>query len=161
MDTLYDRDPNFYALMVDGRVDVDELVKTLSLISGLKAVRVMVWVISFLTIATSILGVEMRLCDSIESYVKTKSKHSKWISIVIAVGLLSAIAIFIPGAFIAILGFAGMILSILAILVPTYILVVGKFKNVYYASTVNKFMLAGSVIMGIAIIVCELINIAF
>jgi tyrosine-specific transport protein len=158
---IYDCDPDFYALMVEGKVDVGELIKALSLISGLKAIRVMVWVISFLTMATSILGVGRGLCDSIESYIKTKSKHSKWISIIIAVGLPTAIAIFIPGAFIAILGFAGMILSVLAILLPIYILVVGKFKNVYYTSTTNKFMLIGSVIIGIVVILCEVINITF
>jgi tyrosine-specific transport protein len=158
---IYNYDPDFYALMVEGRVDVDELVKVLSLISGVKVIQVMVWVISFLAIATSILGVGIGLCDSIESYVKTKSRHSKWISVIIAVGLPTAIAIFIPSAFIAILGFAGMILSVLAILLPIYILIAGKFKNVYYASTTNKFMLASSVIMGIAVILCEVINIAF
>jgi tyrosine-specific transport protein len=156
---IYNYDPDFYALMVDGKVDVSELVRVLSLVSGLKVIQVMVWVISFLTMATSVLGVGMGLCDSIESHIKTKFKHSKWISVIVAVGFPAIIAIFVPGAFIAILGFAGMILSVLAILLPIYILLVGRFKKAYYASTTNKFMLMGSVIIGIAIILCEVINI--
>jgi tyrosine-specific transport protein len=157
---IYDRNPDFYALMVDGKVDVSELVRELGLISGLKMTRVMVWIISFLTIATSALGVGMGLCDSIKSYVRAKVKHSQLISVTVTVGLPAAIAVYTPGAFIAILGFAGMILAVLAILLPIYILIAGNFKNVYYASTANKFMLLGSVVAGVTVIVCEVINIA-
>ncbi|MDR0418302.1 MAG: hypothetical protein LBH08_02615 [Puniceicoccales bacterium] len=158
---IYNYDLDFYTSIVDGKVDIGELVKTLGMISGLKTIQVMVWIISFLAIATSALGVGMGLCDSIESYMKIKNKHSKWISIAIAIGIPSVIAIIVPSAFIVILGFAGMMLSVLAILLPIYILAVGKFENVYYASTTNKFMLAGSAIMGVVIILCETINIAF
>jgi tyrosine-specific transport protein len=158
---IYNYDPDFYALMVRGEVDVSELIRALSLISGLKVIQIMVWVISFLMIVTSIFGVGLGLCDSVESYIKTRFKHSRLGAVIIAVGVPTVIAIFVPGAFITILGFAGMILSVLAILLPIYILVAGKFKNVYYSSTTNRLMLAGSVIMGIAIILCEVINIAF
>jgi tyrosine-specific transport protein len=147
--------------MVDGRVDIGELVRTLGLISGLKSIQAMVWAISFLAIVTSALGVGMGLSDSLESYVKTKIKHSKLISVILSVGLPTVIAIYIPGAFIAILGFAGMILSVLAILLPIYILLAGKFKNAYYPSTTNKIMLLGAVAIGIAIILCEVSNIVF
>ncbi|MDR1590476.1 MAG: hypothetical protein LBR92_00545 [Puniceicoccales bacterium] len=158
---IYNYDPNFYTLMIEEKVDVSELVRVLSLISGLKAVQIMVWVISFLVIATSVLGVGIGLCDSVEAYVKGKCKHSRLIAVVIAVGVPAIIAIFVPGAFIKILGFAGMILSVLAILLPIYILVAGKFKNIYYSVLTNRFLLIGSVIMGLAIILCEIVSIIF
>jgi hypothetical protein len=54
-----------------------------------------------------------------------------------------------------------MLLSLLAIVLPICVFAVGQFENVYYASTNNKFMLAGSAIMGVVIILCKTINIAF
>jgi tyrosine-specific transport protein len=146
--------------MIKGAINVGELVRVLSLISGLKIIQIMVWVISFLTIGTSIFGVGLGLCDSVESYIKTHFKHSRLWAVIISVGLPTVIAVFVPGAFITILGFAGMILSVLAILLPIYILMAGKFKKIYYASVANRLLLAGSVVAGVAIILCELINIA-
>jgi hypothetical protein len=100
--------------------------------------------------ATSLLGGGMGLCDSIESHVTTEFAHSKWISILDVTGFPAIIAIFVPGVFIAILGHAGMILSVLAILLPIYIFVGRRCKKVYYASITNNFMLVGSLIIGVA-----------
>ncbi|WP_081497552.1 MULTISPECIES: aromatic amino acid transport family protein [spotted fever group] len=57
---------------------------------------------SALAIVTSILGVGVGLCDSLKpAYI---------------------VAVVVPNAFITILGFAGMILVIIAILLPVYLL---------------------------------------
>jgi tyrosine-specific transport protein len=49
---IYTSDLDFYASIVDGKVDIGELIKTLGMIFGLKTIQVMVWIISFLAIAT-------------------------------------------------------------------------------------------------------------
>ncbi|MDR3317609.1 MAG: hypothetical protein LBS71_02270 [Puniceicoccales bacterium] len=155
---IYDRNPDLYASMVAGKIDVDGLVKELSLISGVEAIHALVWGISFLAIATSALGVGIGLRDSIELYMGIKVKWSRLLAAMITVAPPCIVAIVVPNAFIVILGFAGMILSFLAILLPIYILIAGKFKTAHYPSTRNKWILAGSFITGILIIAFEIGN---
>jgi hypothetical protein len=114
--------------MVDGKVSVSELASVLSCVPGGKVPQIMVWIILFLTMATSVLGVGMELCDSIEHQIKTKFQHWTWISVIVAVCYFAITEIFDPGTCSAIRGCPGMILSVLAILlsIDIYLLEDGR-----------------------------------
>lgn len=68
------------------------------------------------------------------------------------------IAIIIPNAFITVLGFAGLILSIIAILIPIYLLGKIKDKPAYYPQTRKRILVSIALISGFIIIISEFIN---
>lgn len=110
--------------MVSGEAEIGELIQVLSGIAKWQTVQLLVWGISLLAIATSILSVGVGLCDSLKSMMSTSFPNSKARSLLASViTLLPAylVAIYVPNAFIALLGFAGMILAIIAILLPVYL----------------------------------------
>ena len=115
----------FYQQMVNGKVEIGDLIKELSFIAKWPFVQALVWWISLLAIVTSVLGVGMGLCDSIKNMLLGRIKSLNLLNILSAIlTILPAyiLAILIPNAFIAVLGFAGMILVVIAILLPIYLL---------------------------------------
>jgi tyrosine-specific transport protein len=161
LSVVYNKNPDFYHQMVIGDVEVGDLVAKLSSIAKWQAVQLLVWWISFFAIVTSVLGVGMGLCDSLRSMLDAIIPNKTLRRIAASlITILPAyiVAMLIPNAFIMVLGFAGMILVIISILLPSYLFYVGKIKNLNYKILRYKSVIALAVIIGVAVISCELAN---
>lgn len=64
---VHHNNPIFYQQMITSNVEVGDLIKELSNIAKWQSVQLLVWIISTLAIATSILGVGVGLCDSLKT----------------------------------------------------------------------------------------------
>lgn len=158
---IYDKNPLFYEKMSNSPIEVGDLIEELSVISKWTFVKMLVWWISLLTIITSVVGVGAGLKESLQEIVE------KNFSLKCKTNLLSAflaifpgfiVAALVPNAFIKVLGFAGMILVIIAILLPIYLLTKIDFKKLNYKILKSKALLTISVLAGLFIIFCEVWN---
>jgi tyrosine-specific transport protein len=158
---LYNFSDTLYEKMVLGEMDVGGLIKALSNISGLPSLQVLIWWISIFAILTSILGVGIGLADSLNSMLsnnKLSSGERKFLSSLLTVIPAYFVASVIPDAFINVLGFAGIIVVIIAILLPIYLLYKADLKKLYCTELRHKWLLVLSVIAGIGIMVVEILS---
>jgi tyrosine-specific transport protein len=162
LSVVYNENYEFYHSMELGKVEVGDLIKELSKASKWPLIQILIWWISLLAIVTSVIGVGVGLKDSIKKTV-TKYNNSSMMHNILAsiVTILPAylVAVIIPNAFIKMLGFAGMILVIIAILLPIYLFYKAKIKKLYYQELRLKLLIAITAIIGIIIILCEIFNI--
>jgi tyrosine-specific transport protein len=161
LSVVYHNDPTFYSQMVEGKVEVGALIQTLSTISGSESVQFFIWWVSMLAIATSVLGVGLGLCDAIKGMLIKKVPHFHARSVVASIAtILPAylVVIYVPNAFIAALGFAGMILAVIAILLPIYLFSKIQAKTLHYPILRRKWLLQLSLVIGIALVASELWN---
>ena len=113
--------------------------------------------ISILAIFTSIIGVGLSLKDSYNNVLKRKNvKNSSLISILITYIPPYMITVLIPNAFIKILGYAGIILVIIAILLPIYLYFKANIEKPYI-KILNKYALILCFLIGILMITLFLI----
>ncbi|MGB4191672.1 MAG: aromatic amino acid transport family protein [Rickettsiales bacterium] len=158
---IYQENNSFFQEMIAGKVEIGDLVKELSNISRWPFIQTLVWWLSLLAVVTSVLGVGLGLCDSIKEMFPTKLNNnilSNVLAATITIMPAYVIAILVPNAFISVLGFAGMILVVIAILLPIYLLLQIQTKNFYYPELKNKYMIYFSFVMGLIIIGCEIFN---
>ncbi len=154
LSVVYHDNPSFYTQMTLGNVEVGELIQALSSIAKWHAVQLLVWWISLLAIATSVIGVGVGLCETLQA---TLFKN-RLISAIVTILPAYFVVIYVPNAFIAALGFAGMILAIIAVLLPIYLLGrIGQHKY-HYPELEKKWLIGLSVLVGIAVIVSEIFN---
>jgi len=159
---VHHESPLFYEQMILGKVSVGDLIEELSKIAKWQAIQSLVWWISSLAIVTSVIGVGVGLCDSLNAMLSVRIPNiviRKILSSFITIFPAYIIAVLVPNAFIAVLGFAGMILVIIAILLPVYLLSKTKVRNYHYPELGIKSLIVLSVIAGIVIIGCEFANI--
>jgi tyrosine-specific transport protein len=161
LSVVYHERPDFYGQMVEGKAEVGGLIQVLSGIAKWESVQLLVWWISLLAIATSVLGVGIGLCDSLKRsiarYVSHPNLRGFFASLLAIVPAYLAV-IFIPNAFISVLGFAGMILAVIAILLPIYLF--GKIENktLFFHELTHKPLLVFSLAIALLIIASELIH---
>ena len=158
---LYNESPEFYQQMLAGNTEVGDLIKQLSLVAKWQSVQMLVWWISLLAIVTSLLGVGVGLCDSIKHLLTPYIKHNSLRNLTAAILTMLPsyiVASLVPNAFIAVLGFAGMILLIIAILLPIHLLRKAKPTQFFYPELKHRRLIAGAAMIGLAIIGCELAN---
>lgn len=153
---IYQNNSEFYRKMMGSDIEVGVLIQVLGDISNNSFVHVLVWWLSSLAIFTSVVGVGLALCESITDMLPIKNRA---LSVVTTVSPAYVVAILVPNAFLAVLGFAGMILVVIAILLPVYLLTRLKNKKLHYAELNNNKLLFISVVIGIAIMLCEILNI--
>lgn len=155
MSVVYHHNPGFYELMVLGTAGVGELIEALSKIAKWEAVQLLVWAISLLAIVTSILGVGVGLYESLEGMLGKR----RIISSLATVGPAYLAVIAIPNAFIALLSFAGMLLAIIAILLPVYLFWKLKGVQLHYAELNKKWLIWLSLVAAAAVIAAELYHV--
>lgn len=158
---VYQDSPIFYYKMIDGQVEIGDLIKELSNIAKWPLLKHVIWWITSFAIITSVLGVGVGLRDSVKEIIFDRKEDRfiyKFISAVITMLPAYLVAVFIPNAFISVLGFAGMILVVIAILLPIYLFYKADVKNPYYKELKVKSFLILSAIIGIVIIICEIAN---
>lgn len=161
LSAVHSHSPDFYLSMATGNVSVGDLIEKLSAIAQWQSVQLLVWWISLLAITTSILGVGVGLCDALKGMLATVLPSEVLCRpLAAACTILPAyiIAVWIPNAFIAALGFAGMILAVIAILLPLYLFERLQPKSLFYAELKAKWLLVLLVIVGIGVIACEVLN---
>ncbi len=161
LSVVYQNDAEFYNTMAAGKVEVGELIQILSGIAKMQSVQLLIWLISLLAIVTSVLGVGIGLYDSLKAMLGKLVPNHIFCSVLASVmTILPAylVVIYVPNAFISVLGFAGMILSLIAILLPVYLLKTIKAEKFHYPELNKKFLIQLSVGVGFAVIACELYN---
>ena len=158
--SIYQNNPEFYSQMISGKVEVGDLVKALSEISQNGFVQTLVWWLSILAIVTSVIGVGLALCDSVKEMLPNNINPylRKVLASILTIAPAYLVTILIPNAFLAALGFAGMILVIIAILLPIYLLSRIKGKKFNYPELNHKWLLNLSAIAGAIIMLCEIFN---
>jgi tyrosine-specific transport protein len=154
--------PQFYAQMTAGNTDIGELIQVLSNIAKWQSVQLLVWLISLLAIGTSVLGVGVGLCDSIKGMLSKKIHNEQinhFTAAILTILPAYLVVMYVPNAFIAVLGFAGMILAVIAILLPVYLFWQLKTPKLHYAELNNKPLMWISIEVALVVILCEMYNI--
>jgi len=158
---VYHKAPEFYSRMIHGHTEVGELIQVLSGMTSWHCLQLFVWGISSLAIITSVLGVGLGLVDSLTNHLEVKVTHPHMRKVyAVLLTLLPAYlaVIYVPNAFITVLGFVGMILAVLAIILPIYLFWKVKSKTLYFEELRTQWLVKCSVIAGLAVIVCEIFN---
>lgn len=152
-------DPHFYELLVTSSISVGKLTAKLGEMMHTPKAQFLVWVITLFAILTSLLGVGIALMDQIREAAKKYAPH-KGIIALLAIIPPYLVSTYIPEAFIKALGFAGMVLSVLAILLPGYLLFQSDkvSEQAYYPVLGCKSLRIVVIFFGISIILLELIN---
>lgn len=161
LSVVYQENPLFYNQMVAGKAEVGELIQVLSAIAESQSVQLLIWGISLLAIATSVLGVGVGLCDSLKGMLAHSIPSPCASNTLTSVATLLPsylVVMYVPNAFITILGFAGMILAIIAILLPVYLFWQIKTEKFYYAELNKQSLIVLSVSVAGAVIICEIFN---
>jgi tyrosine-specific transport protein len=155
---IYHENPAFYAQMANGQAEVGELIQALSAIAKWPAIQALIWWISSLAIATSVIGVGIGLHESIKGMLPKELPANNLLASILTILPAYLVVVFVPNAFISFLGFAGMVLAIIAILLPVYLFSTNQWKTLYYPELKAKsplWILSG---IGVAIILFELYN---
>lgn len=158
LSVVYQDNPQFYQHMASGKAEVGELIHVLSGIAKSQSVQVLVWWISTLAIATSVLGVGVGLSDSLKGMLSKKASNPNILGSVLTIVPAYLVVLYVPNAFIAVLGFAGMILAVIAILLPVYLFWQIKTEKFHYSELHAKSLILLSVGAGVALILCEVFN---
>lgn len=161
LSVVYHENPAFYNQMSYGKIEVGELIQALSNIAKWESVQLLVWWISLLAIATSVLGVGVGLCETYNGMlikIIPQPLVRTLLASIMTVLPAYLVVIFVPNAFIAALGFAGMILAVIAILLPIYLFRKINVQNLHYPELKVKWLIKLSIAVGIIVIMCELFN---
>ncbi|MBA2367985.1 MAG: amino acid permease [Candidatus Protochlamydia sp.] len=161
LSVVYHNNSSFYVQMAEGNTEVGELIEALSGVAQWQSVQLLVWWISLLAIATSVLGVGVGLCDSLKKMMSSRVSNANQLSLLASILTIVPaylIVILIPNAFIAVLGFAGMILAIIAIILPTWLFWQIKPLKLHYEELNAKWLIHLSFAAAVGVIVCELWN---
>lgn len=160
---VYNDNPQFYNQIAKGEVEVEvgDLIKELSNIAKWQSMQLLVWWVTIFAIITSLLGVGIGLFDSIKAMLPMKEEGFKRNVLASIVTILPAysVAILVPNAFINVLGFAGMILAIIAIILPIYLFYKAKITKLNYKILKFRWLIIATFIIGVIIILSEIANI--
>lgn len=162
LSVVYHHQPEFYSKMAAGEADVGSLIHTLGSIAQWESIQLLVWWISLLAIATSVLGVGVGLCQSLQNMLEKRIANPVLNKLVAAFAtILPAylVVLYVPNAFIAVLGFAGMILALIAILIPVYLFFQSDKKRYHYPELQWRWLIYLSIATGVIVIASELYNI--
>ena len=153
LSVIYNNDINFYNLIIKGNIDVGNLIDKLSNIISLNNLNFIVWIISILAIITSIIGVGLGLKESYNINFKDRNlPNYNLISTLITFLPPYFIASLTPNAFIKILSYAGIILVIIAILLPIYLYFKANI-NEPYIKILNKNALILCTFIGLLMVI--------
>ena len=162
---IHNHDIDFYTAMANGSVDVSNMILKLSEIANITYMKILVWYLSILAIFTSLIGLGIGLTSAWEDILSKGSSEVNF-SVKIQALLLSfipslLIAVIVPNAFVKMLSFAGMILVIIAVLLPLYLLQKAQINKLYYYILTSKLIRCIAVLFGLCIITMEVLNIFF
>ena len=161
---IYNNDPIFYASMIAGKIDVSNMILKLIQIANIKYMQAIIWCLSILAIFTSLIGIGIGLMNVWED-ILTRN-YTRQVNVMVKLQSLSLsfipslfIALIVPNAFIKMLSFAGMILVVIAVLMPLYLLHKIRDNKLNYKVLTSNFIRLIAAIAGMAIILMEVINV--
>ena len=96
-----------------------------------------------------------------DDYFSLRSGIRNILASVITILPAYLIVLYVPNAFIKVLGFAGMMLAVIAILLPVYIFCRIKTKKLYYSELNKKALIHLSSVVAVVVILCEIFNVFF
>lgn len=158
--TIYANSPEFFTKMAMQSVEVGDMVHELCKISNSRILSSLIWGISFLAITKSMICVSLGLIDALKTKHKLLENHT--VAVLSALIPTLVIALLVPNAFIKALGFAGMILAFMAVLLPLYLLRCSYKKGhqtCYYPLVKNPLLLLSVAVYGIWVVASELYRI--
>lgn len=161
MSVVHHDNPEFYSKMAAGKIEIGELIQVLSGIAKWQSVQLLVWWISLLAIATSVLGVGVGLCDTLQGMISKKVSNTfvcRIFASIITILPAYLVVIYVPNAFIAALGFAGMILAVIAVLLPVYLFYRIKSTKLHYPELHKNGLIWLSTGVAVIVILSELFN---
>ncbi|AIK95555.1 amino acid permease [Candidatus Odyssella acanthamoebae] len=123
--------PEIFATLLGGSLDVGDFIYSLSQASDFPLLKLLAWMLSVLAIITSAIGVGLGLTHTWRAMV-----NNRFWGVILTIIPPYFIAYKIPEAFIHALGFAGMVLVIIALLLPLYLL----YRSDYLAVTHYKIL---------------------
>lgn len=159
LSVLYNYDKEFYLTMMSEDLEVGDLIERLTALLSNNYIAIVIRTLSLLAITTSLIGVSCGLSDSIANQIGWAIKNfifRRAVAAILTVIPGLALAVLIPNAFISILGFAGMILSVIAILLPVYLFTRIKNTQPYYSELDNRTVILGAGLFGFIVIFAEL-----
>lgn len=160
--TLTTHQPSLFQKVVSETVEVGEFVQMLSTTTTWHPLHRLVWSVSFFAIITSAFGVALGLVDLWQKLLPLTLKGwpRKMIAALITVIPPFSSALLTPGAFIKALGFAGMILVVIAIILPTYLIYKSDQEKTLssYALTNSHCIRLLCLAFAIGLVGCELFN---
>jgi len=154
--------PEFYQQLIAGNAEIGDVIRELSRTSHWHIIQLLWWWISILAIVTSVIGVGLGLVDALKEQLNSVSNSDsirKFIAVIITVLPPYLVALIVPNAFLLLLKFAGMILVVIAILLPIYLLHQAKIKNFFYLELRHRGLWLIASVIGAGIVFCELLNI--
>lgn len=164
LSVVYHENPYFYHQMAEGKAEVGGLIHVLTEIVKWPFLQLFIWSISLLAIVTSIIGVGVGLFDSLQEkmcrYISYRIPLKGCAALITIMPAYFAV-IHIPNAFISVLGFAGMILAIIAIILPVYLFYKIKTEQLHYSELKANWLIQASLFVAFIVIGCEMYNASF
>ena len=155
LSVIYNNNSDFFNTMVKDNIDVGDLINELSKCFKFKELQILIYWISIFTLFTSIIGLGLGIIESNYKSLENKINKPRIPAILMTIIPPYLISILIPNAFINILNFAGIILIIISVLLPTYLYFKVKIDKPYI-KILNKPTLILCVIIGIFIMIFSL-----
>lgn len=160
---LFAKNSDCFLQLISRQTQMGEMILALGRVANTEAIYIVATITSLLAILTSLIGVGLGLKDSWISQFSKKVKypHVQTLGSVLVTFLPPCIVVlFVPDAFIKALSFAGLILVIMAILLPFYLLKRSKIIHPDYHYPILRFNVLRLLALGagIMIIVCEMLN---
>ncbi|MDR0744711.1 MAG: hypothetical protein LBE97_02025 [Holosporales bacterium] len=118
---IYNSTPDSFSKMLIQPIEVSELIHILDETTEIKIIQPVVWIVSFLAIMTSVVGVGLAFKEILEKDLVKKISGKIQRNIAATMLMImpaTLVAIFVPNAFIRVLSFAGIILVIISIIIP-------------------------------------------
>lgn len=161
LSVLYIKSPEFYRVLITQKAELGQLMQALNQSTGFSWLQPLSWVVGFLAILTSAIGVGLAIISFWDQHLPLSLTNRPFI-LFLTLGPPLLIGMLIPDVFIRALGFAGLILTIIAIFLPIYLL--GKadkmpIKKVFYQCTTYKSLRIFVFAVGIIVVLCELGNV--
>ena len=125
--------PEFFTILLKESLDVGDFIYSLSQATGFPFLKFLAWVLSVLAIITSAIGVGLGLTHTWQTMV-----NNRFLGVALTIIPPYFIAYKTPEAFIHALGFAGMILVIIALLLPLYLLYRSDYLAVTHYEVLNN-----------------------
>lgn len=159
---FYNNNPELYQTILEGNIDLGEMIMELSKISSWSSLRIVTWWLAIIAIITSAIGVALGLMQSWRQQLPIKNKNcNKLTAVSLTIIPPYIITLTIPGTFIKALNFAGMIHVAIAILLPIYLLYKIPQKGKFYPILRNPILNIISVLLGLTVIYFEILNLFF
>jgi len=158
---VHQANPLFYKEMTSGNAEIGQLIQVLSGIAKWQSLQLLIWAVSLLAIATSVIGVGVGLCDSLKGMLSKKVINLKTRTIlasIITIMPAYIVVILVPNAFITVLGFAGMILALIAVLMPVYLFEKMKKDKLHYPELKKNYLIMFAFLVALLVIICEVFN---